>query len=162
MNSLITSEFGLTLSRLPKLPFAVHSFTHPGLNLGIIDQPTPFGPVPRHGDKLDKNDLQVSFIIDETMGGYVEIVKWMKLISNSGKFVYDEAKDQGLYSDATLTCFNSKKNPTVNIFYKNIFPISLGDVNFTSKTQDTEYLTCEVTFKIQSFDIETVDRSFVV
>ena len=62
----------------------------------------------------------------------------------------------GLVSDATLHILTNAMNTNKNIQYKEIFPTSLGALEFT--TQDTEIsaITATCSFNVADFTIESV------
>ena len=52
--------------------------------------------------------------------------------------------------------FDNKNNPIVEIDFKNVFPTSIGGLSFDGGATDVEYLTCDVTFKYQIYEIRTL------
>ena len=61
-----------------------------------------------------------------------------------------------LFSDATLILLSNKNNPVVNVFFRNIYPVSLGALDYNQQATDVEYLTVEATFSYQIYEIETI------
>ncbi len=64
--------------------------------------------------------------------------------------------DKAMYSDAYLMVLSNKNNPIVEIDFKNVFPTSVGGLQFDGGVTDVEYLTCDVTFKYQIYEIKTL------
>ena len=64
--------------------------------------------------------------------------------------------DKAMYSDAYLMILSNKNNPIVEIDFKNVFPTSIGGLSFDGGATDVEYLTCDVTFKYQIYEIRTL------
>ena len=58
-----------------------------------------------------------------------------------------------MYSDATLTILSNKNNPIVEVRFKDMFPISLGELSYDQAADDVNVLNVEVTFKYQQYTI---------
>lgn len=163
-NMLSPVGFSFHVKKLPELNFFVQSITFPGVNLPIVDQPTPFKAVPRIGDHLQYGELNVSFKINEDLGNYIEIYDWLKGLAFPDGF--DQYADlaepnrqltgDGLESDAYLMVLSSAMNPIMRIDFEDVFPISLGD--FTMDTRDTsiEYIETTATFKFLRYTFAPV------
>jgi hypothetical protein len=54
---------------------------------------------------------------------------------------------QGTVSDGTLTILNSSMHPNVEVIFRDMFPISISDANFTSTDTTVDYVTATVEFK---------------
>jgi hypothetical protein len=61
-----------------------------------------------------------------------------------------------MYSDAFLMLLSNKNNPILNVVFQNIFPISLGALDYTQGSTDVEYLTTTATFAYQIYKFEGV------
>ena len=51
---------------------------------------------------------------------------------------------------------NSAMKPNLEITFKDIFPKSLGGINFTSDTTDTSEVVVTATFAFTSYDIRKI------
>ena len=58
-----------------------------------------------------------------------------------------------LYSDGTLQILTSSDNIQYNVKFRDMFPISLSDINFDATDTDIQYFTANVTFKYSIYDI---------
>ena len=58
-----------------------------------------------------------------------------------------------IYSDATMNVLTSAQNTNFKIKYKDVFPVSLSDLQFDATDQDIQYFTAEATFKYTIYDI---------
>ena len=63
--------------------------------------------------------------------------------------------ETAIYSDATMIFFNSKNIPKVNIYFKDIFPISLGGLEFMQDAGDIEYLKIDASFRFMYYEFAT-------
>ena len=59
--------------------------------------------------------------------------------------------EEDIYTNGQLHIVTSQFNPAFIVEYKDIFPISLSNLQFDATITDVEYITAEVTFKHQQF-----------
>ena len=152
----------------------------PGISAGVVTRATPFKDIPLVGDKLTYENLSITFQVDEYLENYVSLHNWMKGIgfpterqefrtfrdvtSNtpaSGKtppvdLVGKAVPDKALYSDAYLMVLSNKNNPIVEVNFQNVFPVSLGALEFTQSVTDIEYMTATAEFAYQIYEINTL------
>lgn len=161
INFLSPLGFKFTIARAPSIAFFCTDVNIPSLTLGSIDLQTPFKIIELPGDKLSYGDLQITFRMDEDFTNYFEIYNWIialgfpdnfqqfrKLSDNTGT-----GKKDTLVSDATLTILNSSMVPNIEVKFQDIFPTTIGDVNFNATDTDVNYITNTVTFKYKKFDV---------
>ena len=154
----------------------------PGITLSETVQNTPFKDIPIMGNKLDYEDLSVTFICDEYLENYTSLHEWMTAIgfpknrdqfstfrsttSNTPTDTRGSSKDigdvgvstaiRGMFSDATLVILSNKNNPIVQVKYADVFPTSLSSLDFNQNATDVEYLQATATFKYKLYEIETI------
>jgi len=155
--------FDFAIKKLPTTNFFVTRATIPGFTLGIADAPTPFIKLPIPGDKIDFNDLQVAFKIDEDMKNYLEVFNWIMGLGFPDRYEQYAAlkrtargSGDGIYSDASLTVLTSAMNPNMKFTFRNVFPYSLTDLDFNTASADVEYLEATVGFRFELFTIEAI------
>jgi hypothetical protein len=56
-----------------------------------------------------------------------------------------------IYTNAQLHIATSQYNPAFVVEFRDIFPVSLSNLQFDATITDVEYITAEVTFKHQQF-----------
>ncbi len=160
INFLSPLAFKFTLARAPTLNFFATAVNLPSVELGFTEIPTPFKMLPFAGDKLIYGDFQMTFKVDEDFSNYFEVYNWLKALGHPESF-YDYSQLRGaksgnketVLSDATLMIFNSSYMPNVEIEFQDMFPTSLGDINFNTTDTDVNYVTNTVTFKYKIFKI---------
>ena len=59
-------------------------------------------------------------------------------------------------SDAILTVLNNMNNPILRIQYTNCFPTSMGDVNFDTTLGADTIMTCDASFRYESYKYLTL------
>lgn len=157
-NYLSPIEFRFLIKRLPYTEFFTQSANVPGLSISATEMATPFKTLYFSGDNVTFNEFTVNVRVDENMNNYQEIFNWIVGLSfpdNFDQYANLSAGD-GIYSDATLMIMTSGKNPNLQIVYKDIFPTSLGDIQLNTTSGDVDYATCDITFKIASYEIRPV------
>ena len=174
------TQFKFGIHQLPKVEFFTLSANVPGISAGVVTRATPFKDIPIVGDKLTYDNLSITFQVDEYLENYVSLHNWMKGIgfptdrqefrtyrdvtSNTpagGKepsidLVGSATPDRALYSDAYLMVLSNKNNPIVEISFHDIFPISLGALEFTQSVTDIEYMTATAEFAYEIYEINTL------
>ena len=176
------TQFRFGIHQLPKVEFFSTAATIPALALSDVIVPTPFKSIPMMGDQLTYDNLSVSFIVDEYLENYLSIHEWMTAIgfpknrtqfsqfksntSNTPSTASSPSNDIGdvqkptsvnaLFSDATLTILSNKNNPIVNVFFRDLYPIAMTGLSYNQGATDIEYLTAEITFAYQLYEIEVI------
>ena len=176
------TQFRFGIHQLPKVEFFSTAATIPAIALSDVIVPTPFKSIPMMGDQLTYDNLAISFIVDEYLENYLSIHEWMTAIgfpknrtqfsefksntsntpsanavkSNDIGDVQKPTSTNALFSDATLTILSNKNNPIVNVFFRDIYPIAMTGLSYNQAATDVEYLTAEITFAYQLYEIETI------
>jgi hypothetical protein len=83
-------------------------------------------------------------MIDESMKNYSEIYNWIQ---------NNVTKKSITVSDMILTVLTSHNNINKQFQFLNAFPTTLSGVEFSTQTQDVEYLQADVTFRYDRFAI---------
>ena len=76
-----------------------------------------------------------------------------------GKATTAPLKDGGIYSDATLTVLNSKNIAKTEIRFQNIYPTSLGGLNYDIKNTDVNYIQASVSFAYTLYEIVQISTT---
>ena len=176
------TQFRFGIHQLPKVEFFSTAATIPAIALSDVLVPTPFKTIPMMGDQLTYDNLSISFIVDEYLENYLSIHEWMTAIgfpknrtqfsqfksntSNTPSTASSPSRDIGdvqkptsanaLFSDATLTVLSNKNNPIVNVFFRDLYPIAMTGLSYNQAATDVEYLTAEITFAYQLYEIEAI------
>ena len=170
-NFLSVIGFKFALERCPKVDFYCNAANLPSITLGVAEQPSYLRNIPVPGDKIQFEDLQISFMVDEHMENYLEIYDW---ITGLG---FPESIDQYIQlgddkklapendpndnfnerSDATLMILNSDYNTSVKVKFRDLFPVELSGIPFDAKAEQQEYYTATARFKYTMFYVIDVD-----
>ena len=63
---------------------------------------------------------------------------------------------QAMYGDATLTVMTSKNNPIMEVRFSDLYPVSLGALQFDQQATDITYLTATATFSYKLYEMFTI------
>ena len=174
------TQFKFGIHQLPKVEIFTLSANVPSISSDPASHPTPYKDIPIVGEKVTYDNLSITFLVDEYLENYISLHNWMTGIgfptdrqefrtfrdvtSNtpaSGKtpptdLVGKAIPDRALYSDAYLMVLSNKNNAIVEVNFQNIFPISLGGLDFTQNVTDVEYVTATADFAYQIYEINTL------
>jgi hypothetical protein len=163
LNPLSPTGFRLSITKLPEVTYFCQEANIPEISLDPIPVGTPFSTSQVPGEILDFGALTINFIIDENMANYKAIYKW---IAGLG-FPQDYTQYQNLanstennastftrfgihennYSDGLLEILGSNNIGVQAIQFKDLYPSSIGSLNFQSNVDDIQYLTGTCTFR---------------
>ena len=179
-------QFRFKCTKLPLVEFFVQSANIPGISLGSATQTNPLYDIPLPGDKITYAALDMSFLVDENLNNYKEIHDWILGLgfpnkneqfanlqaAGSDRFPGSTAgpvvpgvqapqplSEGGIYSDAILTVLNSKNIAKTEIRFQNVYPTSLGSLNYDVRQTDVDYLNASVSFNYMNYDIVQISTT---
>ena len=179
-------QFRFKCTKLPLVEFFVQSANIPGISLGSAQQNTPLIDVPLPGDKVTFNSLDISFLVDENLNNFKEIHDWIlglgfpdnhtqfqnlqsagsdrfpgstRSTAATGTNTPQPLNEGGIYSDAILTVLNSKNIAKTEIRFKNVYPTSLGGLNYDVRLTDVDYISATVSFNYTSYEIVQISTT---
>ena len=165
-NFLSPTGFKFNLKRSPKVAFFCNQANVPDLTLGTTIQPNYLRDIPTPGDKIEFGDLNLRFLVDESLENFMEIQNWIRGLGypesvqefrnleagglTQGRYANDK---QNIYSDGTLQILNSNLVAKFNVNFQDLFPYSLTTLTFDATDTDIQYFTADVSFKYTSYNI---------
>ena len=179
-------QFRFKCTKLPLVEFFVQSVNLPGINLGSAQQTNPLYDIPLPGDKITYASLDLSFVVDENLNNYKEIHDWIlglgfpsnhtqfqdlqtagsdrfpgstRSTAATGTNVPQPLNEGGIYSDATLTVLNSKNIAKTEIRFENLYPTSLGSLNYDVRATDVDYINASVSFNYMNYNIVQISTT---
>lgn len=155
-NYLQPTAFRFYLHRNPTVTYFCQSTSLPGIELGAIEQPNMFATIKQISSKPVYGNLDVTFAVDEKLKNWLEIHDWMKSIGNFEDFDSYIVPDEDHFSDATLMIMTNAMNPSVEVTFKNCFPISLGEVGFDSTVSEIEPVTATATLAYDTYSLRVI------
>lgn len=163
VNQIYSNKFRFSIKKLPTVDYFCIDANIPGVSIQKIQLDNPVNYRLVAGTKLFYEDLVLAFRVDEDLKNYKEIMKWMtgigspesteefrELIKNNNVGV----RGYNIYSDATLMTLTNVSNVNISIIFKNLYPISLSGLDFSSRSPNPEPLFATVQFAFDSFTIE--------
>ena len=152
-NFLNPIGFLLKLEKFEGTDFFCQGANVPDINMPSIDVSSPFRSLPIiPGGGVSFGDFTVRFIVDEDLKNYYSIHSWMRDNGNADQMARS-TPEKDIYTDGQLHIVTSQYNPAFVVEFRDLFPVSLTNLQFDATISDVEYITAEVTFKHQQFFI---------
>ena len=165
------NNFRLLIDKVPTVEYYVRSCNIPGVQFSEAVQPAGLGVDAYFpGDKASFDTLEVSFLVDEDLGNFIEMYAWMDSIvpitdtdlwasytstaKNKINVLASQENDRNQYSDVTLVINTNKNIPNRFIRFHDAFPISLSAIELESGA-DAEPAICTVSFRFTFYEIKT-------
>lgn len=153
LNKLLENRATFSLPEVPQVNFNLKSFNLPGINLGTAMHPTPLRDRKLPGTKLEYDEVNLTFFVDEKLQSWSVIHDWMRGLATP--YSLQEYVDKVLKLEtAFINILTSKNNPSHRITLHECFPISLSGINFTYEAGDAVAITADVSLSILRFDIK--------
>jgi hypothetical protein len=152
-NFLQPTKFILTFPEVPDMIYFCQKVNLPGVSLGQAVQVTPNLDLYHSGTKLEYSTFDVSFLVNENLTAWTTLYNWMKDLS-SVESTYTKRKANR--KEAVLTIMSNQNNPKLRIKYINLFPISVGDLEFDTTLSAEEHVVATASFRYDLFEIEPV------
>ena len=77
-NYLSPVSFVISVERLPNTEFFTQRVAIPSMSMNPPQQVSPIHNIYKTPDRIEYADLDLSFIVDENMNNYKEILSWME------------------------------------------------------------------------------------
>lgn len=161
INILKATGFEFGIQRAPNLVWFTQEVNIPGIALGDASKQYATGKVAIPGDTLEYNELTLTFTVDESLNNWREIYNWMRGLAPTrlGKEgnQYDALKKSNnkTVSDGMLIILTNASNPNITLYFRDLFPISLSDINLTTTVSSIDVITATVSFRYTNYDFET-------
>jgi hypothetical protein len=170
------TTFTFVIDRFPTTTFLIQDVSIPAISFGRATQETPFQDVHYPGEKIRYDDLEVEFVLDQNLQNYIEIHSWMRSLSMTGsREPYAEMikrRSTTIHhhsgsrlpeetTNAVLTALNANKQTSFQFLFKDVFPIAMSRIDFSTQSDDMEFMKCNVTFSYNSFDVGLANSSAV-
>jgi hypothetical protein len=164
-NTLQPTKFLLTFDRTPDTQYFCQSVNIPGINGGQISVQSPGLDYYVAGTKMTYNNLVITFLLDEDLLSWRNIHDWFRSFAspegtqerNRIAELQNNKKSTAMrpYSDAVLTILTNLNNPHIKVQFHNLFPVSLGDIQFDTKLSADDTMTADATFVYEYYNITT-------
>lgn len=158
-NYLSPISFKVIIDRLPNVEFFTQRVNIPGLSMSAPEQLSPIHKIYQTGDRIEYADLDLSFIVDENMENYNEILKWMEGLGNpeTSKQRTDLiASKEGSRSDISIVVENSARNGNIEFTFTEAFPTSLTSIPLDVTNTDVIPPEVSVTFRYTNMTFKKI------
>lgn len=145
-NPARTTSFTFVVSGRRDLTFKIQNAPLSAVQLGGAPFPGQSVDLLAPSNKLAYDPMNINFLVSEDLHEWIDIYRWM----------FDITKKNGFSNDtAELTILNSQNQPVARMVYTGIFPLTLGDIQYTVKGEET-VISCYVLLQFDSMDIEVI------
>ena len=158
-NYLSPVSFLVVIQRLPNTEFYTQRVAIPGVSMTAPVQVSPIHNIYKTGDRLEYGELELSFIVDENMNNYKEILTWMEGMgspNSTDQRLNLQKSAYGEVSDITIIIQNSSRNVNLKFTFTDCMPINLGGVQLDVTGSDVIYPECSVTFRYTNMSFEKI------
>ena len=173
INPLSPTGFRLSISKLPDLVYFCQEVNLPEVELPSMPMATTFSTIGVPGDMLRFGDLTVQFIVDENLANYKGVFDWLIGLGfpeNYAQYQSFSAQDPaaggnqfggmiGDYSDAILEILGSQNTPTQTVLFRDVHPVSISSLPFTSNATDVNYLIGTATFRYNYYQFMDINAT---
>lgn len=182
-NFLPNNGYKIQFNRLPLVEFYAQAFQVPGMSIGEVIVEHRANSIPYAGEKIKYDLLTMNFMVDEKMKNYKELYKWIKELSVEEPEDPVAAKAAGVknkcdtrghthiplrsysitnnFSDASdssaeLFVLDSNFKTVSTFVFKDIFPLGITALGFTSQGSDIQYIQCTADFAYTKYYIKEI------
>lgn len=166
-NPLYDNKFSLTIRRFRDLRYDCRNVTMPGISSDQLQLANQTNKIKVASNKLDYEDFQADFLVDENLTNYLQVFDWIRGITapekttqfanlNSESALSPGGKKYNIFSDGTLIIRTNTGNSNIKVEFKDLFPISLSGLEFSYINGQAEVLMASVTFTYNYYDISTI------
>ena len=145
------------------MEFWCQKFPIPGVELGVVDVPTPFITLQVPGEHMKFDDLEIVFKINDNLDNYLELFNWITGLGNPNSF--DEfktlsanpiASGLGITCDITVLITDAKRNMNLEIVFVDAFITALSGITFDTTLEDITYINAAARFNYRRFYINKI------
>jgi hypothetical protein len=153
-NLSIPQNFQFSIKKIPTFSYFVQTVALSESGADPMDVPQTLGPnlkLPASAARI--SSFTVTFLVNEDMRNYYEIIKWMREATPYKDF--SEVKPiKDIWEEAFLIYFTNKKVPYRRITLQGIFPTEISGLDFNYGDTESKQLTATVKFVVNDFFVE--------
>lgn len=158
-NYLSPVSFKIIIDRLPNVEFFTQRVNLPSLSMSAPQQASPLHNIYKTPDRIEYAELDLSFIVDENMENYNEILSWMEGMGtpqSSDQRLNLEKSKYGAVSDISILIENSSRNSNIKFNFTECFPIALSGIALDVTGTDVIYPEVNVTMRYTNMTFEKI------
>lgn len=128
------------------LSFKIQNAPISAVQFGGAPFPTRNVDVFLPSNKLNYDPMVLNFLVSEDLIEWIEVFKWMEELSRKSEQTYDTAE---------LTVLNSQNKPVARFIYTGVWPLTLGDLQYTVVGEDT-VMSCNLSLQYDEMNVEVI------
>lgn len=149
-NFLQQTKYSVSFPEISDTVYFCQKVNLPGIEITELPHPTPNLDLFVPGTKLSYSTFDMEFLVNEDLSSWLYIHDWMRGITTDMGY-RTQPKAQ-----AVLTVYSNQNNPRFRIKFYDIFPLSLGDIEFDTRASADDHVTSRASFRFNYFDIERI------
>lgn len=157
-NPLLVTYHQLAFSRLPAVSYFCQTVKLPGLGVGSVEQPTPFGlPINIPSGAIRFEELEIKFKVDENLKNWLELYNWIRGNGNLGD-CDEQPLPRNLKTDSSgiLLITNSSYKPKFKVSFKNLWPTAVSGIEFSTALPESMEVIATASFMYTTHKVEVV------
>jgi hypothetical protein len=168
-NGLYGNHFKFVIVPLPDLSFFAQVITLPSVMTSAVGRSTPFAKIKEVGDHLEYGTVTVNYLVDASFKVYTSLLWWLQGYGFPHSYeevkAFRETRTARLVHPRPIVREIEKTNATLYLLepdtekivvefqFVDIFPIQLGEIEFSSMDNEPPQLRCTATFACTLFDV---------
>ena len=159
INYLSPTGFRFLCTHMPETQFYCQTANLPGVSISEIPVATPHKQHYVAGDNVTFDEFSITIILDEYLKNWEEIQRWIIGLGKPFGFEgYEKRKKDGLDTTGQLFILTGSKNPSLRFDFYNLWPKSIGSVQFDLTQSDITYTTVDVVFQYNYYTMTRVNE----
>lgn len=146
-NYLQPTKFLLNFPSITDTTFFCQKVNIPGASVPEIIRSVPNIDLYTPGTRISYGTLDIEFSVNEDLSSWRIVYDWLLDNTIKHEFRYQNV-------DAVLTVLSNLNNPKMRVKYSNVFPISLGDIEFDTRLSADDHISTVASFRFDFYDIE--------
>jgi len=159
INYLSPTGFRFLCTHMPETQFYCQTANLPGVSISEIPVATPHKQHYVAGDNVTFDEFSITIILDEYLKNWEEIQRWIIGLGKPFGFEgYEKRKKDGLDTTGQLFILTGSKNPLLRFDFYNLWPKSIGSVQFDLTQADITYTTVDVVFQYNYYTMTRINE----
>lgn len=150
-NNLLSNGFLMTLERIPQTIFRVTRCSIPSIQIPAPAVGNPGSTQYFPGSVTEFDTLSIEFMVDEDLKNYEEMFNWITQQRYMSEFVPSLDGGPPLVSDGSVIIMSNNSTPRRVFSFKNLFPISIGELSFDTTVDQPMPVMCQAEFRFSYF-----------
>lgn len=172
-NILNPTSFLTVIKRLPNTAFFCTQIQLPGLSISNPDYNNPFVKIPAPGDHISYENVSFTFIVQENLQNWFEILRWYQEIAFPKDFTQFRkgtvnpdgtaiGTENNIYSEVEITILDNEKVPMYSFHFMDCLPNSLSALDMSYANTEIGEMTATLTLDYSMFEVRNHNTNEVI